>query len=245
MVELSKDTQEIIAFAIKYCNLVDIDSVMIDKNGLRAKQDDKAVYLIEPGDFSFLEFDVLYTNRVKDLAPRLKMFETTKMDYVIHSEIKELQDDTNIVSKLILKGGNTKVSFNTSMIAKNVNLPRQMKDPTYYQFSIQSNDLNILKRGISAMGAEEFKIYTENDEVYCQIKDIEGDVLTQKVASSFKQIDDDAEDDFEVSYNFKIIFPLLNEAGREHDKFKIKITRKGIMLLKINGLSMYIFPELD
>ena len=245
MIELSTDTKEIIAFAIKYCSLVDINALMIDKKGIRAKQDEKAVYLIEPGDFDFLEFDVFYTNRVKDLFPRIKMFETSKIDYDILADVKQLQDGTNIVSKLMVKGRNTKVNFNTSMITKNSNLPRQMKDPLYHQFIINTEDLTMLKKGISAMGAEEFKVFTKDDEVHCQIKDIEGDTLEQKLADSFKSLDDDADEDFEVSYNFKIIFPLLNEAGKEHDKFKVKITRKGIMLLKINGLSMYIFPEID
>lgn len=245
MIKLSEETRDIIAFAIKYCNLVDIDALMIDKKGIRAKQDDKAVYLIQPGDFDFLEFDVLYTTRVKDLFPRFKMFETSKIDYTIAAEVKDLQDGTNIVSKLVIKGKNTTVNFNTSMITANNNLPRHMKDPLHYQLQVQSEDLQLLKKGVSAMGAEEFKIYSEDDSVYCKIKDIEGDELTQKLASSFKILEDDADDDFDVLYNFKIIFPLLNEAGRENESFIIKITRKGIMMLKINGLSMYIFPEID
>lgn len=243
MIKLSEESRDIIAFAVKYCNLVDIKSLMIDKNGIRAKQDEKAVYLIEPGDFSFLEFDTLYTNRVQSLFPRLTMFSKAKLPYEIYADIKTLEDGSNVVSKLKIAGERTSVNFNTSILTEK-GLPKKVKDPIYHSFDIKSDDLRILKEGISAMGAEEFKIYTTDaGEVNCEITDIEKDVLTQSLADSYKNLDADSPDSLSVKYNFKIIFPLLNEAGREKDSIKIKITRKGIMLLKINGLSMYIFPE--
>lgn len=245
MLKLSSETKDIIVFAVKYCYLVGIDSLVIDKQGIRAKQDETAVYLIEPGDFDFLEFDSLYINRVKSIFPRFKMFETSKIDYDVYANIKQLNDDSLVVSQLRIQGSNTKVNFNAAMLSKNVQLPRKMNDPNYYKFSVASDDLPILKKGISAMGAEVLKIYSKGGEVYCQIKDIEQDVLTQKLTTSYKTLHDDADDDFDFAYTFKIIWPLLNEAGRDSENFKITITRKGIMLLKINGLSMYIFAEID
>ena len=245
MIKLSDDTKEILSYAIKYCALVDIKTLMVDKKGLRAKQDEKAVYLIEPGDFDFLEFDTFYTNRIQSLSPKIKMFEKSKIDYEIHADLKTLEDDTTVVSKLKLSGGRTKVNFNTSMVTEK-GLPKRMKDPEYYSFTLNSEDLKVLKEGISAMGAKEFKLYTtEENGIDCEITDIEQDVLTQNIAESFNKLHEDSEDSFEVKYNFKILSPLLNEAAREKDKVKIKITRKGIMALKINGLSMYIFPESD
>lgn len=245
MIDFCKETQQIIAFAVKYCDLVDIDALLIDKNGIRAKQDEKAVYLIEPGDYDFLEFDTLYIKRVKALSPRIKMFETSKMDYDIKAKVKELQDGTNVVSKLIIKGGKTTINFNTSIITKSLNLPKRMKDPEYYKIKMYSEDVRMLKKGISAMGAENFKLFTENGSVKCDVVDIENDTLSQNLCDSFKILNSDAPDDFSFDYNFKIIFPLLQEAARDSENFKVIITRKGVMCLIINGLSMYIFPETD
>jgi len=246
MIELSKDTRDIIAFAVKYCNLVDIAGLMIVNNGIRAKQDATGVYLIEPGDFSFLEFDLLYTPRVKALFPRFKMFETSKIDYKVSADIKTLEDGSNVVRQLVIEGGKTKVSFDTAMLMKNSsNWPHQMKDPSYYSLKMNSNDLQILGRGISAMGAEDFKLYSKDGKVQCRIKDIERDVLEQEISDSYEILNDDADEEFDLSYNYKIISPLLKEAGKDAEEFEVKLTRKGIMLLKINGLSMYIFPELD
>jgi len=243
MIKLSEESKDIITFAVKYCSLVDIKSLMIDKSGIRAKQDEKAVYLIEPGDFSFLEFDSLYTNRVQSLSPRLDMFAKAKLPYEIYADVKALEDGSNVVSKLKIKADRTSVNFNTSMLTEK-GLPRKLRDPLYHSFDIKSKDLKILKEGISAMGAEEFKIYTkDNGEVNCDITDIEKDILTQSLADSYKNLDANSPDSFCVKYKFKIISPLLNEAGKRKDSICIKISRKGIMLLKINGLSMYIFPE--
>jgi len=243
MVKLSEKSKDIIAFAIKYCNLVDIKSLMIDKHGIRAKQDEKAVYLIEPGNFDFLEFDTLYINRVQSLYPRFNMFEKSKIPYELYADIKTLDDETTIVSKLRLKGERTSVSFNTSILTEK-GLPKKFKKPIFYSFNIKSDDLRLLNSGISAMGAKELKFYTtESGTVNCEITDIEQDVLTQELTDSYKIIDTNAPESFSVKYNFKIIFPLLNESGKEKEKIKIQISEKGIMLLKINGLSMYIFPE--
>lgn len=244
-IKLSGQTKQIIAFAVKYCDLVDINSLLIDKNGIRAKQDEKAVYLIEPGDYDFLEFDSLHINRVNALSPRIKMFDTSKMDYEIHASIKELKDDSQIVQRLIIKGGKTEVKFNTSIMVKNLNLPSKMNDPEYYNIEMKSNDLQILKKGVSAMGAENFKIYSEDGGVKCEIVDIENDYLYQEISDSFNTLNDDAPDEFSFNYNFKILFPLLQESARSGDSFEIRITRKGVMRLIINGLSMYIFPEIE
>lgn len=245
MIKLSEESRDIIAFAVKYCKLVDINALLIDKKGIRAKQDEKAVYLIESGDFSFLEFDAMYTNRVGSLYPRIQMFETSKIPYDIYADLKTLDDGTDIVMKLKVKGKNTSVNFNTNIIVPK-GLPTNFKDPMYYSFEIQSDDLGILKKGISAMGAEEFKVFsTDNGAVSCEITDIERDVLTQHLADTFKVLHEDAPEEFATKYNFKILFPLLNEAGKEKEKIRVRISRKGIMLLKINGLSMYIFSETD
>lgn len=245
MIKLSDDTKEILSYAIKYCDLVDIKTLMVDKEGLRAKQDEKAVYLIEPGDFDFLEFDTFYTNRVQSLASKIEMFEKSKIDYTIHADLKTLQDDTTIVFKLKISGNRTKVNFGTSIVTEK-GLPKRIKDPEYYSFTLNTEDLKVLKDGISAMGAKEFKLYTtEENSIDCEITDMEKDVLTQNISDSFNKLHEDSEDSFEVKYNFKILSPLLNEAAKDKDKIKIKITRKGIMALKISGLSMYIFPESD
>lgn len=245
MIDLCKETKQIIAFAVKYCDLVDIDALLIDKDGIRAKQDEKAVYLIEPGDYDFLEFDSLFIKRVKALSPRIKMFETSKIDYDIKAKVKDLQDGTKVVQQLIIKGGKTTIKFNTSILTKNINLPKKMKDPEYYRIRMESNDVKILKKGISAMGAETFKLFSDSGEVKCDVEDIESDCMSQELASSFKVLHDDAPDDFNFNYNFKIIFPLLQEVTREGENFNIVLTRKGVMCLVINELSMYIFPEID
>jgi len=245
MNKLSSETRDLIAFAVKYCNLLKIDSLLIDKTGIRAKQDEFAVYLIEPGDFSFLEFDTLFIDRITSLAPRVKMFETSKIDYSFLVETKELDNDELLVRQLVIKGGNTKINFNCANPARlNKNsLPKKVNDKMVYEFNMDKQCLDVLNRGVSAMGAEEIKLYSENDQVFAEVKDIEGDVLNQLVNSSYKTLIDDAENSFSFKYKFKMIVPLLREACK-NDEFSIVISHRGIMKLNINELSMYIFPEL-
>lgn len=245
MIKLSKDTRDLIAFAVKYCNLLKIESLLIDKSGIRAKQDEYAVYLIEPGDFSFLEFDILYIDRITSLAPRIKMFETSKIDYNFSVETKELDNDELLVRQLMISGKNTRVKFNCANPARlNKNtLPKKVNDKMAYEFNMDKTCLDVLNRGVSAMGAAEIQLFSKDGNVMAEVKDVEGDILSHEVSDKYEVLIQDVEDEFSFNYNFKMIVPLLREACKEDD-FSIVVSRRGIMKLNINDLSMYIFPEL-
>lgn len=244
MKKLSDDTRDLISFAVKYCNLLKIDSLLIDKSGIRAKQDEFAVYLIEPADLDYLEFDTLFIDRISSLAPRIKMFDTSKIDYSIGVVNKELDSGETLVNQLVIKGGNTKINFNCANPARlNANsLPKKVADKMTYSFQMDKACLDVLSRGVSAMGAAEVKLYSKDGTVYAQVKDIEGDTLEHKVNDSYEVLISDGEPEFSFRYIFKMIVPLLREACKEDD-FSIVISRRGIMKLNINDLSMYIFPE--
>jgi len=246
MIKLSEDSKNIIIAAAKYCNLVKIESVMIDKSGIRAKQDEFAVYVIEPGDFDFLEFDEMFINRVDSLAPRIKMFEASKIDFDAFVETKEKDSGETIVTKIILKGGKTSVEVrcgNSSINARN-RLPKKFNDPIHYEFELDKQELALLKRGLSAMGADHFEIVSENGKtVSVRITDVEGDVLKKELETELKILETEAEEEVNFSYIFKILIPLLSRAVEEDSK--IQISQKGVMCLSISGLSVYIFPGTD
>lgn len=246
MIKLSEDSKNIIVAAVKYCNLVKIEAVMIDQKGIRAKQDDFAVYVIEPGDFSYLEFDEMFIHRIESFAPRIKMFESSKIKFDIFVETKENDSGVTYVTKAILRGGKTSVEIrcgNPSVVARN-RWPKEFNDSIYYEFALAKDELALLKRGLSAMGADFLEILSEDGQtVQVRITDVEKDILTKELNTPMKLIDDDAEDEMNFSYIFKIIIPLLSQAVEQESS--IRISRKGVMCLNISGLSVYIFPGVD
>ena len=243
MIKLSEETKSIITFAVKYCSLVKIDTLLIDQAGIRAKQDLTAVYLIEPGDYSFLEFGSLYITRISALAPKIKMFEALKKDYDIFIEVKELDNEETVVKSMKLRNSSTSVNFNCSVMPQKSKLPKKVKDPLFYEFKCDKDTLDVLGRGVSAMGASILKLSNDDSTVVCTVKDMESDMLKHTVAESYSILSKDAEEIFDFDYDFKIILPLLKEAAKDDGEFDIQITRRGIMRLFINSLSMYIFPE--
>jgi len=243
MITLSEETKSIITSAVKYCSLVKISSLLIDKSGIRAKQDATAVYLIEPGDFNFLEFDTLYITRIESLAPRIKMFESSKKRYDLCIDVKELDNEDTLVKSLTLKNEQTQISFGCSVLPEKSRLPKKVNDPLFYEFECQKESLDVLSKGISAMGASLIKIYTDDGGVSCKVKDIESDSLKHTLASEYKYLSKDADEEFEFEYDFKGLLPLLKEAAQEESKFTIQLTRRGIIRLYINDLSIYIFAE--
>jgi len=246
MIKLSEDSKNIVVAAAKYCNMVKIEAVMIDKKGIRAKQDDFAVYVIEPGDFDYLEFDEMFMNRVDSFAPRIKMFEASNIDFDIFVETKENDAGDHFVTKAILKGGKTSVEVrcgNPSIVARN-RWPKKFNDPIDYQFTLDKEELAILKRGLSAMGADHFEVSSEDGEtISVRIVDVEGDVLKKELDAELNVLNDDAEEEMKFSYIFKILIPLLTQAVSQESE--IRISRKGVMCLNISGLSVYIFPGVD
>lgn len=244
-ISLDEASRNIIVFAAKYCNLVKIESVFITKEVITAKQDETAVYLVEPGDYDFLEFDTLYIDRISSLAPRLKLFESTKQDFEISAVIKDASNGEKWVQQLILKNNKTSVRFNCGNPARlnRDKMPRVINESLYYRFEMTKDSLETLSRGLSAMGASTMKIFTENGSVLCDVKDVEGDTLCHKIAEDFTALDTNSEDDFEYEYSFKTMIPLFKEAMKSNPSFDIEITRRGIMKLEVNGLSLYVIPE--
>lgn len=242
---LSKDSKNIILFAAKYCNLVKIESVFITQEVITGKQDETAVYLVEPGDYSFLEFDTLYIERIASLAPRIKLFESKNKEFDMSVVIKDATNGEKWVSQIILKDGRTEVKFNCGNPARlnRDKMPRAIKENIHYRFEITKDSLDILSRGLSAMGASTMRLYTDEGKVMCDVKDIEGDTLCHQIADSFLTIDTDSEDDFEYQYSFKTMIPLFREALKENPSFDIEITRRGIMKLEVNGLNLYVMRE--
>lgn len=243
--KLCKQSKNIILFAAKYCNLVKIESVFITKEVITGKQDETAVYLVEPGDYDFLEFDTLYIERIASLAPRIKLFESKNKDFDMNVLIKEATNGEKWVSQIILRDGRTEVKFNCGNPARlnRDKMPRSIKEDIHYRFEITKETLDILSRGLSAMGASTMRLFTEDGKVMCDVKDIEGDTLCHQIADSFLCIDNDSEGDFEYQYSFKTMIPLFREALKENPSFDIEITRRGIMKLEVNGLNLYVMRE--
>ena len=241
---LNKQSSDIILFAAKYCNLVKIESVFITKDVITAKQDATAVYLVEPGDYSFLDFDTLYIDRISSLAPRLKLFEKSK-DFKISAVIKDATNGEKWVQQIILENSKTTLKFNCGNPARlNRNrLPRVINESLHYRVELTKDSLDTLSRGLSAMGASIMRLFTRDGEVYCDVKDIEGDKLCHKIASSFISLDEESEEDFEYEYTFKTMIPLFKEAMKENPAFDIEITKRGILKLEVSGLSLYVIPE--
>ena len=244
-VKLDEGSRNIIVFAAKYCNLVKIESVFITKEVITAKQDETAVYLVEPGDYDFLEFDTLYIDRISSLAPRIKLFESNKKGFEIEAVIKDAANGEKWVQQLIFKNSRTSVKFNCGNPARlnRDKMPRVINETLYYRFQLTKDSLDTLSRGLSAMGASTMKIFTENGAVLCDVKDVEGDILCHKIAEDFTPLDSNSEDDFEYEYSFKTMVPLFREAMKENDSFDVEITRRGIMKLEVNSLSLYVIPE--
>jgi len=244
-ITLSEKSRDIVLFAAKYCNLVKIESVFITQTVITAKQDETAVYLVEPGDYDFLEFDTLFIDRVSSLAPRIKLFERRDVNFEVQANIKEATNGEKWVQQIILKDAKTTVRFNCGNPARlnRDKLPRVINESLYYRFEMDKKSLDTLSRGLSAMGASTMKLFTKNSEVYCDVKDVEGDTLCHKIADEFTSLHTDSEDDFEYEYSFKTMIPLFKEAMKENPAFDIEITRRGIMKLEVSGLSLYVIPE--
>jgi len=242
MIKVCQQTKEIIAAATKYCSLIKIESVLIDKSGIRAKNEESAVYVIEPNDFDFLEFDKIFINRVDAFTKRLKMFESSKIDYDILVDVKESDGET-YAARSVIKGGNTQVEIRCGNpdIVVNGRWPKKFNDEIFYKLNIDPEELSIIKRGISAMGADTFEVYSEDgNTVKIKITDVEGDVLSNELSSPMEALSDSAEKVFGFSYAFKTAMPLLSQCASENSD--IKISKMGVMCLKVSGIGVYVFP---
>lgn len=222
-------------------NSIGIDRMIIDSESIRGQSESTAVILLDKNTINFGIFSSIGISRVKLLNSRLNLVKNGKNIPTIEFEIKEKDNGDREALLLSIKEKKTTVEFRCCDPA-HIRAARNLKSSIIYTFDIDEESINVMSRGMSVMGNNNISFRLDNGKVQFNLSDVEGDSLNHIISDSIT-INEDETPSFYFKYN-KSILQLLKLAMNENTSTAtVNITKRGVLNLMINNLSIYQPPE--
>ena len=232
-----KLTEELISYienVVKTAKSVNIESVIIEPNMVRAIDEARTVVLFQNENVPEMPFGSIGLNRIDVFLSRL-IIAKSQDDFTIDVVV---DDDDDFARSLIMKGTKTKVDYrcaNPSIIQA----PRQINDNLVYKIELNSDAVSLLQAGQGAMGSEHVTISFGDDGVSFELKDINNDVLKHTFADNAEILSEDVEESFSHRYPIKTLLALF----KQNPDGYFEIGEKGILNIEVNDLNIFVLPQ--
>jgi hypothetical protein len=232
--KIDKEALEYIRNVVQTAQIVNIDSVIIEPDHVRAIDDDKTVVLFQSEDVPAMEFGSIGLNRINVFLSRLDIAKTQD-----NFSIETITDSQNeYVRSLTMKGKGVKIDYRCANPTK-IGAPRRLIDEMQTQVQLNPEAVMLMQKGLSAMGgAERVKIVCDG-EVSFEIVDVNSDVFKHTFADHADPIGDNDDVSFSHLYPLKTLLALFKQAPNN----QFKIGKKGILNIEVNGLNLYVLPQ--
>jgi len=230
--KLDQSIIDYIENVVKTAQSVNIDNVIIEKDMVRAIDDNREVVLYQDADVPELPFGSIGFNRIGVFLSRYDIAKT-RDDFVFNVII----DDDDYVGNVNMTSTGTKIGYKCRNPAK-IQAPRQINDTLVYSVQLSAEAVSLMQKGEGAMGAESI-VFTGGDGVSFELLDMNGDVFKHKFAPDFDFLDNDADDSFSQRYPIKVILSLF----KQNPEGIFKIGEKGILNIVVNDLNFFVLPQ--
>lgn len=227
--QLQKETITHIQKAVKTAKLLGIDTICIEEGLVRAMSDDRSVLIVDANDVE-LPFEALGVSRIPQFIER----------YNITSEgenfTMSLDESDAFVKSVVLKCKGTKIDYKCSN-PSNIVAPRKLVDVMTYGIDITDESIQMLKRSVAAMGADELTIVSNDDGVSIEMNDVNNDIFKHEL-NTIAAILDGESTSFAFRYPAKLLISLLQNSTNH-----IEIAKKGSLKLNINGFDTFVIQK--
>jgi hypothetical protein len=235
-----KDVQKL-AEIVTVAKNIGIESIIIDAESVRGQSDD-GVFIISDHAIDQFKVTPIAVSRISVLFSRMNLIAEGKKLPKVELEFKERDNGDKIVLRLKIKNNRTAVDFKCADPLM-VKAKKVMKDALIYAFDLNEETIELMIKSNSAMQTDKINFIYENDKVYFNINDIEGDSLKHLVSESVT-LTDPTKKSFIVNLKNKITLPLFKQALKEKDVINIKVSEiRNVLNFEINSLNVYVMPE--
>lgn len=232
--KLTNDLITFIENVVKTGLSVNIDNVIIETDMVRAIDDNRTVVIFQDSDVPEMPFDSIGLTRVPVFLSRLEIAKTQEkftVDVVV-------DDDDNYVRSVTMKGSGTKIDYRCANPG-NMQAPRQINDTLVYRVQLNAEAVSLLQKGHGAMGSETVSIIGGEDGVSFELTDVNSDVFKHQISSDVQLLDSDAPETFSHRYLLKTLLALF----KQNAEGSFDIGAKGILNINVNGLNLYVLPQ--
>ncbi len=227
---------EYILNVVKTAKLVNIESVIIEPNAVRAiKQDDSSVVILQTTDVPDMPFGSIGMTRLDVFNSRYELLRTQD-NFSIDVQIDE---DANCARSIIMKAKGTKTDYRCAKPIA-IKAPKQLNDTVKHRVQMNSESALLMQKGISAMqNPEHITIISNDNGVSFEFSDINNDKFEHTFMEKAECLTSDATGKFAHRYLIKTLFPLI----KHNPDGQFSVGQKGILAFDINGLTVYVLPQ--
>lgn len=220
---------------VRTAKLVNIDSIIIEPNIVRAISEDNSVVILQNKDVPDMPFGSIGMNRLDVFAAR---YEVLRSQDNFSIEV-EVDTDSNCARGIVMKAKGTKLDYRCAKPAA-IKAPRQINDVLKHRVITNAETTVLLQKAISAMQNPEFvTLVSDNDGVTFKFSDVNNDTFEHTFMEKPETLTPDATGKFAHRYFVKTLFPLLKQNPEGH----FDVGQKGILAFYVNNLTVYVLPQ--
>lgn len=230
--KLDKNTVVYIQSVVETAKLVGIDSLIIEPNLVRAIDDNNTVVLFQNQDVPDMPFGSIGMNRLDIFTARYDIAKTQEA-FTIEAEV---DDGSKFARSIIMKGKGMKIDYRCANPTA-IKAPRQINDTLKYRVVLTPEAVMNLQKAQSAMKAEIVSIISDTG-VSFELSDVNNDIFKYTFADKVEVLTDGT-GKFANRYPVKILLSLFKQNTAGH----FDVGAKGILSFALNGLKVYVLPQ--
>lgn len=238
--KLKEDSIKYLKNAITTAQLVGAETMVITPGLVRAMDENRAVFILQNKDVPDMEYGSIGLTRLPSLASRMRIAEELK-DYSISATTLN-EDEDMFARALVITATGLKVDYRCAdpvkLVAASQAGPKQMNDDMEFCVEFEDCAVDMLQKGQAAMKSETVSIIS-NDGVTFELLDVNNDVFAHQFADDAVNLLGNDTTKFAHRYPTKNLLMLFKNA----DEGLLTISKRGLLCISINGLSVYIFPQ--
>ena len=227
--------------AVNVAKIAGIDNLILETDRIRAMDEDATIFICHNTDVPELPFGAVGMTRIGVFSSRLDIA-SSMGDVSVIATVDETDPKNTFVRALQLKGKGVKVDYRCAN-PTTLKAPKQVADPKAYSAVMSATAVQMMVKGQSAMAADDVALIGSKDGIQLEIKDNNSDALTYQI-DDMVTIEGEGPaktPDFFHRYPIKTITALFkqNQDGRFY------ITSKGIAVITVDDLTVYVMPRSD
>jgi len=231
--QLTENDLTFIERVVRTAISMDIESIIIEPNKVRAVDNKKTVVIFSELD-NKTSFGTLGLNK---LGQFIATYDTVSVeDNFLAQAIME----DEFVRGIKMTSTNSTSEYRCANPAA-ITAPHVINDLMIYQFELTPEAFSTLQKIGTSLGAEQVQFIGDENGVRFELASTTGDTFSHNVANSYTYTERDGGTDagFSHKYLVKTILALF----KQKQDSDIYIGKRGILCYVLNGMNIYVLPQ--
>lgn len=234
--KLNNEIIEYIYNVVKTANIVNVDSIIIEPNMVRAMNEERTVGLFTNKDVPAVPFNSFGITRIHELLSRFTIARDMK-DFTM-----DVDGNDEHATKLTLKAKGLNIDYRCGDPRK-LNAPKVLHDIECFSVKLTEEAVTLYQKGASAMGSDEVSIVSNNG-VSFEFADLSNDIYKYTFADNAGLIPNkDGEVSSSTKFAHRYSAKTLLALFKNNPEAEFTIGLKGMMRFPLNNLTVFVLPK--